>query len=269
VKGNFRRLIILMSPMALVLATGVAFHTPARKEPEYQERPLNSWLYQMVQTKLDKNPYDHEQAAEAVRQIGPKALPNLMDLLRTEDAGAKRTVIKWAAKKKLFGVKFTPAAVSREYAAVGYEALGSVARVHIPALCEILTNHPTAHARLCAARSLGFIGVGSDGAASALLRGVRDENEWVRNDSLWALGRIQAELDLVAATLIDALDDSFPVARENAAIALGNYGPRASAAVPALRRTRSINRAAALSLARIEPDPAAGQEFSIRNRVAK
>ena len=248
-------LIVVIALMTLALAAGFALRVRARvMEPEYQGHSLSWWLNQMVRTKLVHNPSDHEQAAEAVRQIGPdKTLAELLKLLRTEDTGLRRTVMKWAATRKLFAVVFISADVSREYASAGYEALGSAANAHIPQLSEILTSSPLPHARMCAARSLGFVGKDSKTAVSALLRGTKDKNEWVRTDSLSALIRIRPELDLVATTLIEALDDPFPVARENAAIALGNYGPSASAALPALKRTQSINRAAAISLHNIEP----------------
>jgi HEAT repeat protein len=252
---KFSKSVGIIALMALVLAAGFALRIRARiAEPEYQGHSLNWWLNQMVRSKLVHNPADHEQAAEAVRQIGAdKALAELMRLLRTEDTGLRRTVTKWAATRKLFAVAFISADVSREYASAGYEALGSAANAHIPQLSEILTSSPMPHARMCAARSLGFVGIDSKRAVPALLRGAKDKNEWVRTDSLSALIRIRPELDLVASTLIEALDDPFPVARENAAIALGNYGPSASVAVPALKRTRDINRAAAMSLLNIQP----------------
>jgi HEAT repeat protein len=271
VKGRFPRLILVFALVTLALAVGFGLRIRARiSEPEYQGRPLSSWLNQMVRSKLVHNPSDHEHAAEAVRQIGSnRVLAELMKLLRTEDTGLRRTVVKWAGKRRLFGVEFTSADVSREYAAAGYEALGIVATAHIPQLSEILTSNPVAHARLSAARSLGFVGMGSKTAVSALLRGAKDENEWVRSDSLWALSRIRPDFDLVASTLIEALDDPFPVARENAAIALGNYGPQARAALPALRRTRGVNRAADTSLLRIEPEAGPAKELQLRKPIVE
>lgn len=236
-KRSLRRLIFLAIALVAVLVAAVIWRHFASREPGYEGRPLSSWLQQMVLSELNKNPVDRDKAAEAVRQIGPAALPVLLTLLRAEDPGPGRRVAADAA---------------RECAVAGYEALGPAARRNIPELCQVLTNHVAPYARRSAARALGFIGVDSDGAVGALLKGTKDGDEWVRNYSLWALSRVPADPGLVVPALIDSLNDPFPPAHEIAAIALGGYGPRARAAVPALLGARATNKAAALALVKID-----------------
>jgi hypothetical protein len=53
------------------------------------------------------------------------------------------------------------------------------------------------------------------------------------------------------------LDDADAFARENVADAIGRYGPKAEAAVPALLRTLATNHAAGTALKAINPEGAA------------
>ena len=130
----------------------------------------------------------------------------------------------------------------------------------MPELSRILTNDNLAGVRQCAASALGFIGPDAKSAASALLVTAKDRDDQVRNSSLFALSHIHAEPELVLPGLIAGLDDSFSIARENAAIALARYGPLATSAIPALVRTMATNSAAHYALRAIDPKAASAAE---------
>ncbi len=166
--------------------------------------------------------------------------------------------MKWIPKQQFIKFSFTPASKRRYQAQAGYEVLGASAKTQVPQLTAILTNDNIPHVRQCTASALGFIGEEAKSAASALLVSAKDQDNQVRNSSLWALSRIHADPELVLPGLIEGLDDSFSVARENAAIALARYGPLATSAVPALVRTIPINRAARSALLQIDPEAASG-----------
>lgn len=115
-----------------------------------------------------------------------------------------------------------------------------------------------AEVRLHGATTLGKLGPAAAGALPALQKAVRDPVSNVSWAAKYAIVRIAPEAGL--PRLIAMLDDpsGFP---ERAALALGEIGPRASAAVPALQRLANgsnANAAAAAetALARIAPNGA-------------
>jgi len=90
---------------------------------------------------------------------------------------------------------------------------------------------------------------------AALLQDVKPEDGNVRYQALLAIENDPASIPLI----IGRLSDKVFLLREEAAVALGRFGPEASAAIPALQRMvkedaeRSCRQAAADALRRIEP----------------
>ncbi len=107
-----------------------------------------------------------------------------------------------------------------------------------------------------AARALARCGAAAKGAVPALQKALADARKEVRYAAFGALGRLGPE---AVSTLTEALgngDDAW--ARKYAARALGNLGPKATAAVPALAKALSdkdaeVRREAAWSLGLIGP----------------
>jgi len=251
-RGTFLRVgiaILLLTVTAFVL---VAVWRSA--EPSYQGQSLGRWLEQYHSARGTGT--SSVKAEEAIRQMGTNALPTLIRMICARDSLIKQAVMKWSSKQKFIKFTFTPATKLRYQAQAGYEILGPAAKAQVPELTVILTNDNVGQVRQCTASALGFIGEDAKSAASALLVTAKDQDNQVRNSSLWALSRIHADPELVLPGLIEGLDDSFSVARENAAIALARYGPLATSAVPALVRTITINRAAHSALLQIEPEAA-------------
>jgi len=85
------------------------------------------------------------------------------------------------------------------------------------------------------AEALGRIGYGAKEAAPALTTTLNDEDEWVRLAAIDALGSIGWADDDVMSALIKLLADKDASVRTHAVRSLAKFGPRAKAAVPALK----------------------------------
>lgn len=227
-------------------------------EPSYKGKSLSHWLEQYHSARGTGTASG--EAEEAIRRVGTNALPTLIRMIRVRDSWLKETAMKWSSKQEFIKFSFTPASKRRFQAQAGYQVLGAAAKAQVPQLMTILTNDSIAQVRQCTASALGFIGEEAQSAVPALLITAKDPDNQVRNSSLWALSSIHADPELALPGLIEALDDSFSVARENAAIALGRYGELATSAVPALVRTKAVNRAARHALLQIDPEAASHLE---------
>ena len=249
--SSFRFIIAVTVLVIAVVATLFVFALWPH-EPSYQGHSLSWWLEQRGMG-LKNDP-----GTLAIRQIGTNALPTLLRLIRTRDSPFKQFVMTWSAKQSMIKFHFIPEQEQRFHASMGYLALGTMARSHIPVLSEILTNDSVPEVRAQAASALGHIGRhDANLAAPALIKATKDKDDRVRNNSLWALNWIQPDPQLTIPVLIAGLDDSCSTARENAANGLRQYGSQATSAVPALVRTLTINRSAGHALKGIDPEAAA------------
>ena len=96
-----------------------------------------------------------------------------------------------------------------------------------------------------------------------MFRATKDTNEIGRINAFWALSQIRTDPQISIAVLVAGLDDLCLNVKEAAAIGLGEYGPEARAAVPALVRMLATNDAtgiehdaAASALNAIDPEAA-------------
>ncbi|OJW09067.1 MAG: hypothetical protein BGO49_07840 [Planctomycetales bacterium 71-10] len=108
----------------------------------------------------------------------------------------------------------------------------------IEALAKALMHDPATAVREASARSLALYPEGRDAATLALLRGLASDRPRARSESLTALLRRRTDRRGPSAAIVPALiattSDADPAARACAASALGDVGPGAVAAVPAL-----------------------------------
>ncbi|MGO8928123.1 MAG: HEAT repeat domain-containing protein [Limisphaerales bacterium] len=249
------------------------------REPVYQGKRLSVWLETYSQEMMTSHHYvgPEEQAIwlhqidsveQAIRHIGTNALPVLIVRLRAQDTLLKELMMTSADKQKLVHFHFKSADQRRGEAVWGYEALGPLARAQVPSLITTLTNDRSPMVRQAAASALAAIGPEARLAAPALFHAAKETNVYVRCCAFIALTRIRPDPHLTVPVLVAGLDDPFPVARLNAATALGNYGSEAREAVPALRRMLATNSAftveqaqlhtaAADALKAIDPEAAA------------
>jgi outer membrane protein assembly factor BamB len=180
---------------------------------------------------------------EIIRQIGPAAIPLLLDLLRHQDVSFRRFAadafidltpdtagIQPALRRALRDEDSMVAAD----AARALGALGPRASPSVPALVNAL-SHDEPHVRIYTAEALASIGPKAAAATKHLARALDDPIPGVR----WAAGEALSSIGPAAQSavpqLIEALKDEFLYVRICAAGALGSIGPKAQTAREALR----------------------------------
>ncbi len=282
---------------ATALAGAVIFvEAPRWSQPEYGGRIISSWLARLDDGKRERwgemswesvdgtqsnRSAGQRQAAEAIQGMGEAALPYLHnEMVRTEGAGWFREKLGLSA----------PPAVARHRAALALDALGPAAKPLLPQLTVELegTNCPKEAAMVLAS-------IGPEGWA-ILTKAVSSTNNFAAPCSLWALGTHRAGgaetvaalkyiltngsfdyLDAQAAWALARIDQNhgellplfvngLGAKREDlrwaCALSLGELGPDARPAVPALLEAMKdgdpkVSHDAAQALQEIDPDAAA------------
>jgi HEAT repeat protein len=173
-----------------------------RNDAVYQGKSAGTWVRAL------KSPETRSDAFRALEEMGPAAIPALIDGLKHEDAAV------------------------REGAAVALRKNGKEA---VPALVEAL-KHPTEGVRKQAAYVLGEIGPEAGAAVVPLIETLKDPNVQVRIYAARALWKVDNQGKTAVTTFSEALRDpeAGPVARRLAIDNLGELGPHAQAAQPAL-----------------------------------
>jgi len=113
-------------------------------------------------------------------------------------------------------------------AALGH--MGPAASEAVPTLGKALLGLDAVYSHF-ASLALGQIG---KSAVGVLIDGMKSDRASVRWDSAVALGQIGADARAAVPQLIAMLDDKDPIYRTQAATSLGQIGPGAKEAVPAL-----------------------------------
>jgi HEAT repeat protein len=147
----------------------------------------------------------------------------------------------------------------RRLAVEALAAIGEWSRTPIADLIQAL-NDPEAAIRFSAAQGLGERAAESESAVGLLLqKALRDPDGGVRLEAAMALYKIDGHAEKILPMLIKALHDPDEVRRWIAADCLGEIGPAAKEAVPALRgmleqdfKSPLIRASVALALQKIE-----------------
>ncbi len=212
-------------------------------------------------------------AAWALGDLGPAAAGAVEPLAKAlEDSEAVVRVYAAGALWKI-DENTTPAVVDalvaalrgddsliRGWAAQEVRGTGPVAICAVPALIENLTSDPNDG---FAADALGRIGPQAAAAVEPVTKLLRDKGGEIRvgvADALWRIRRDDASLQ----PLIETLGSDHPWTPQSAAIALGNIGPNAKAAVPALTELLEhpegyVRQSVADALEKIDPAPTDGK----------
>jgi hypothetical protein len=179
-----RRFVIGALALGLAVAA-VCFALP--RQPAYEGRSLSAWL---ADFDLGRS-RSHERAERAVRRIGTNGFATLANMLRTEDPAWKRALIKLNGKQSLLHFPVTPANSVRQRAVLGYAALGSEAKAHVPVLIQIFESDVSPQVRSSVASALGAIRPEAKAAVPALSKAIHDKNADVKQSALMALANIQ------------------------------------------------------------------------------
>jgi HEAT repeat protein len=187
------------------------------------------------------DPASRSAVLEILAAIGPAAKPALDDLLKgLSDADP----------------------VHRGETVIALAALGSDAQAAVPQLQEILAAADAApELRYSAAYALGSIGPAAKAAEQLLRESSQSKDELMATVAVWALLKIDPEdkthFETAIPLLRRALRGEREMARIEAAVALGDIGPAATAAVPILElvseddSSKAVRSAAAEALAKI------------------
>jgi HEAT repeat protein len=238
----------------------------------------------------DKDEDVREYAAEALGKIGPRAkaaVPALIDALRNMRPGAANALgnIGPSAVPALILALEDEKKQVRKDAAYSLSIVGPEAKAAVPALIDALNNWPF-DIRLYAAVALGNIGPEAKAAVPALIEALKTKVTYVRKYIVTALGKIGPEAKAAVPALIQAIKykDITPESAEDALIKIGpsgvpalveaiendyyadvrsilvkiigEFGPKANSAVPALAAAlkdedESVRSLAAYSLGNI------------------
>lgn len=253
----------LLLLLALALAAGAGWFFLRSGEPSHHGKRLGVWLQELGNSEAARR----ESAREAIRQIGAKALPLLlqrMDPQTDAELGLRMQAVK---AFQLLGPVAQPAIPSlarllnnKKSASDAARALAAIG----PAAVETLAGglgHADAQVRASAARALGEIGEGARPAVPALIKCLKDEDLNVRSGAIASLERIKHDPETVVPALIDVLKEGDLSVRIAAAAALGAFGVQAKAAVPELTKAAGskaefLRDAAAGALGQIDPEAA-------------
>jgi HEAT repeat protein len=203
-------------------------------------------------------------ALDALASLGPQAVPRLVDILQKH----QELRVQVAYTLGQIGPAAAPATdalaklvgdenvnLSTE-AALALAKIGPAAAKAVPALLAALQkeNCPNAHALIYA---LGEIGRPAAAAEPMIIKAMNSKDGSLAVIGAWAFMQIQPQSAQTAAkaipVLVAGLSNSLPETRKAAAEALGDLGPLAHEAVPALQKTtqdgdKAVREAAAKAL---------------------
>ncbi len=205
-------------------------------------------------------------ALDALAELGSPAVPRLIDALKYERLrGQVAYVLGQIGPSAAPATEALSKLVADKNERVAQEAIlalakiGPGAKAAVPALVDALQTPNNANAT-AAAYALGKIGPDAAVAEPALEQRLASPDQNAALASAWALVHIRPGSAKVVAravpVLIAGLSSPLPVARRGAAEALGDAGPLAVEALPALQQTTNdpnaaVSKAATNAIARI------------------
>ena len=251
----------LASGLFLAAVVGVfAWRSEHPSEPLYGGKSLSYWLKQgAVSWWTGDNTSVQLKAEAAVRLAGTNAIPVLLKMLRRKDSVLESKLHKLARRQRFLKIDHAEDVYWNDQGAQGFRALGPAAKDAVPDLIKIYEQQISERSQTTACWALGFIGPDARAAVPSLLRALGDTNHvQARYYAVEALGRIHAKPEVVVPALVRALDDPEDIRMGGAIEALGEFGPDARSAVPAIvvnvRRHREDSLVATEALKRIDPE---------------
>jgi HEAT repeat protein len=229
-----KRYAAAIAVLAALAATGwFVWHT---REPRYEGRAVSYWVEQLL--------HDNSKAREALRNIGPAAVPALARVVNRRRSRFWAHLETWRPKLPAFIARRIPnraldQLLQERAIDVLYE-FGPAAAPAVPALLGV------------DASLNDFIGLGSAGLAHATLlqigtaglpyfiEALKSGDPNIRAKAASYIGHLGPPGGAAAPVLAKALNDSSPTVRSSAVTALGQIGPPAGAAFPELKAALSM-----------------------------
>ena len=285
-------LIVLSGVCAVVLVALVKTHT---SEPVNQGRSLSKWIaYYITHTSgmsggLDGLPpligkpetecTETREAAEAIRHIGPDALPWLVEWISFQPKPWRARLLILTGKlpayfqtrRPVTWLTPDPGYARMDFALSGFAILGPTAAPAIPqltmvatnarlpgwrravralieigppavpALTNLLSSNLPSSAKVGIAQGLARMGSGAAPALPTLVEGLNDPDSNVAAQCAITLSKITNQPEMAIPELTRALDDPRPDVKVAAAAALGEFGSAAQSAVAKLQVLRTAD----------------------------
>jgi hypothetical protein len=262
-----KRLIIAIVPLAAILGAVAVLRLHSR-EPVYEGKPLSTWLDQYASSHWS-NRHDLDQEAEvAIRHFGTSEIPTYLQMLSTRPSDFK---MKLLARVPRAWVKYLHVPTTNDYelstdgirrhGAYGLIALGPDARPAVPTLIALLTNKVD-RVRYLTVFTIRCLGPIARDALPSVIKCLNDPDFTIRSDASAALGTIHEDPKHVVPILLDFLEKNRdnPILRDGTEFSLGQFGPQAESAVPALLKSLNnpdfaTHQMAIVALGRIRAQP--------------
>lgn len=156
-----RKALITVVVMTLVVASAVGWWL-AFREPRYQGTSLSGWLPEFQDQAVERRLV----AADAIRHIGPDAVPYLVKYLETDPVREKSRfsrrrirVLDWLAAHTPVKISVLRHPSARLQALAALDALGPAAKEALPTLEKLIDQYPEEPDLVFGVARLGEIGV--------------------------------------------------------------------------------------------------------------
>lgn len=225
----------------------VAVELAKTAEPTYQGKPFSEWLLELQrrpsgeeveaemrkQQQFDSNAIEKvyekkkKRDEDAIRQIGAKAVPTLLDMLSVKSENVTSVVRKLEAKefREQWWKDESRVEDLRSLAINGFEVLSTNAESAVPQLTKLFRNDEVS---FDAARALTKVG---PKGISVLTNALNNPKDPSRAAAIWWLREAPIDDKTKDSLLIQRLNDKDDVNRHNAAQFLAGKDP---AAIPTL-----------------------------------
>ncbi len=160
--------------------------------------------------------------------MGADSLPTLLKQIQASDSKVVEKLYDLWDKQSVVKFRPTPAVVTQRRASIALAALGPRALPALPRLEKMLSEEHTLRPASLAIAYMGEAGV------KALTNALSNSNPTVRRECLEALSNVQTGGEVAIPTLISSLRDPDPVIQGRAALALAVIRDEPSLAIPAL-----------------------------------
>lgn len=224
------------------------------QEPVYQGKPLSAWVIKAGQ--IEEYNGVPEDAAAAIRTIGPKAIPFLLEWMPRPGAeqpvegapGWDDVEMAWyalgsqgkSAIPALFHLLNLPQKTMDDYSVwtESAKAISYLGPDAITPMLTVATNTQGNHVMWELLANFQNLGTNGAPAVPALIHWANDSDYWVREGVVTALGGIGERPDLAVPVLTNILEhDSNGMVRRDAAGALGSYANDSDVVLPLLSQT--------------------------------
>jgi len=231
-------------------------------EPRYQGKRLSAWVEDLMPDSQWEGvtKENQQEAAEALRHIGIRALPLALKACRARDSVLKEKLMDWSEawneNHDCFHIHLRGAGDAHAQSHEMFRVLGSIGQPAIPSLIQFLGDKDDDVA-LAASGDLLCIG---PAAIPRLIEAQTNSNAQMRRYAAMTLGGFGEQARQAVPAMIRCLADKNPRVRSAAALSLGSLGGEPTVVVPALLqslkgRDAEAAEMAAVSLGRIHQDP--------------